>query len=61
MLVFVLIICRGGGGVALLQLLDVLLKLLIPLCELFDSGGKSLKLPLQCIRGISGLKINGCH
>lgn len=46
---------------ALLQLLDVLLKLLIPLCELFDSGGKSLKLPLQCIRGISGLKINGCH
>ena len=36
---------------ALLQLLDVLLKLLIPLCELFDSGGKSLELPLQCMGG----------
>lgn len=60
MLVFMLIVC---WGLALLQLLDVLLKLLISLCELFDSGGKSLELPLQCVGGggIFGLKINGCH
>lgn len=48
MLVFMLIVC---WGLALLQLLDVLLKLLISLCELFDSGGKSLELPLQCVGG----------